>query len=239
MAGSERYEIQGRIVELPAEVRDASSGSVMYMVDRAAAQKLIPDAFEAVEAAPGRSQLVLIIVDYRDNDLGDYDEVGIVFFVKPAGRPEAELGSYIYKLPVNQSFTCEAGCRIWGFPKSVEDIDFAYADDSATCRLTMDGRHVLTLTVPRGGARESPDQKAVGYTLIGGVPHSNVFTRGGSGEQTVPGGAGVVLELGDHPIADELRSLGLPDAAPLLCAWSEHMTGSFGASRKLLDQGAG
>ena len=233
MTGSEQYEIQGRVVELPAVVRDASSGSVMYMVDRAAAQKLIPDAFEAVEAAPGQTQLTLVIVDYRDNDLGDYDEVGIVFFVKPTGRPEAELGSYIYKLPVNQSFTCEAGCRIWGFPKSVEEIDFAYADDSATCRLTMDGQHVLTLTVPRGGDGETPDEQAVGYTLIEGVPHSNVFTRGGRGEQTVPGGEGVVLELGDHPIAGELRSLGLPNAAPLLSAWSEHMTGSFGASTKL------
>ena len=233
MAGSERYEIQGQVVEIPAVVRDASSGSVMYMVDRAAAQALIPDAFEAVEAAPGKTQLTLVIVDYRDNDLGDYDEVGIVFFVRPAGQPEAELGSYIYKLPVNQSFTCEAGCRIWGFPKSVEEIDFEYADDSATCRLTMDGRHVLTLTVPSGGDGETPDEEAVGYTLIEGIPHSNVFTRGGRGEQTLPGGDGVVLELGDHPIADELRSLGLPDATPLLSAWSEHMSGSFGASTKL------
>jgi hypothetical protein len=233
MAESERYEIQGQIVELPAVVRDASSGSVMYMVDRAAAQSLIPDAFEAVEAAPGQTQATLVIVDYRDNDLGDYDEVGIVFFVKPAGKPDAELGSYIYKLPVNQSFTCEAGCRIWGFPKSVEEIDFTYADDSATCKLTMGGQHVLTLTVPRGGDGETPDQGAVGYTLIEGIPHSNVFTRGGRGEQTVPGGSGVVLELGDHPIADELRSLGLPDLTPLLSAWTEHMRGSFGASTKL------
>jgi hypothetical protein len=216
MVENESYEIQGRVVELPAVVRDASSGSVMYMVDRTVAQKLIPGAFEAVEAAPGQTQLTLVIVDYRDNDLGDYDEVGIVFFVKPAGRPDAEVGSYIYKLPVNQSFTCEAGCRIWGFPKSVEDIDFAYADDSATCKLSMDGRHVLTLTVPRGGDGETPDGEAVGYTMIEGIPHSNIYTRGGRGEQTVPGGAGVVLELGDHPIADELRSLGLPDASIFL-----------------------
>lgn len=233
MARADQYEIQGRVVELPAVVRDASSGSVMYMVDRAAAQKLIPDAFEAVEAAPGKTQLTLVIVDYRDNDLGDYDEVGILFFVKPAGKPDAELGSYIYKLPVNQGFTCEAGCRIWGFPKSVEEIDFTYAGDRATCRLAMDGQHVLTLTVPRGGAGETPAQPAVGYTLIEGIPHRNVFTRGGRGEQTVPGGAGVTLELGDHPIADELRSLGLPDATPLLSAWTEHMSGSFGPSTKL------
>jgi hypothetical protein len=227
------YEIQGKTVTMPAVVRDASSGSVMYMVDRAAAQRLVPDSFETVEATPGQTQLTLVIVDYRDNDLGDYDEVGIIFFVKPADQPDAEIGSYIYKLPVNQSFTCEAGCRIWGFPKSVEEIDFRYEDNSATCSLTMAGQHVLTLTVPRGGSNSTPDTEATGYTLIEGVPHQNVFTRGGSGESTTPGGAGVELVLGDHPIADELRALGLPEAPPLLSAWSEHMTGSFGASEKL------
>ena len=114
-----------------------------------------------------------------------------------------------------------------------EEIDFTYADDSATCKLTMDGHHVLTLTVPRGGEGTTEDSEALGYTLIEGVPHSNVFTRGGSGDKTTPGGEGVEIELGDHPIADELRSLGLPDAAPLLSAWTEHMRGSFGASKKL------
>jgi hypothetical protein len=227
------FEIQGRTVRIPAVVRDASSGTAMYMVDAAAAKKLVPAAFEVHEAAPGQTQMTIVIVDYRDNDLGDYDEVGIVFFVRPAGRPDAELGSYIYKLPVNQSFTCEAGVKIWGFPKSVEQIDFRYSDDSATCRLEMDGQHVLTLTVPRGGDGSTEDTAATGYTLIDGIPHHNEFVRGGKGEQTVPGGAGVALELGDHPIADELRTLGIETATPVLSAWSEHMRGSFGMSHKL------
>jgi hypothetical protein len=233
MSQPESFEIQGRTVTIPAVVRDASSGSVMYMVDAAAAQKLVPDAFEVVEAAPGQTQLTLVIVDYRDNDLGDYDEVGIIFFVRPAGQPDAELGSYIYKLPVNQGFTCEAGFKIWGFPKTVEEIDFSYAEQSATCKLTMGGQHVLTLTVPRGGDASTEDSTATGYTMIEGIPHHNEFVRGGSGEQTLPGGEGVVLELGDHPIADELRSLGADTATPLLSAWTEHMRGSFGKSVKL------
>ena len=233
MSNNSPHVIQGQTVAMPAVVRDASSGTAMYMVDAAAAQKLVPDAFEVVQAAPGQTQLTIVIVDYRDNDLGDYDEVGIVFFVRPAGNPEAELGSYIYKLPVNQSFTCEAGFKIWGFPKTVDEFDFAYADASATCKLTMGGKHVLTLTVPRGGDGSTPDTRAVGYTLIEGVPHANDFTRGGEGEQTVGGGDGVVLELGDHEIAEELRALGLETATPMLSAWSEHMRGSFGPSGKL------
>ncbi|MFK7896666.1 MAG: acetoacetate decarboxylase family protein [Myxococcota bacterium] len=227
------FEIQGQTVTIPALVRDASSGTALYMVDAPAAQALVPAAFEVVEAAPGKTQATIVIVDYRDNDLGDYDEVGIVFFVRPAGQPDAEVGSYIYKLPVNQSFTCEAGFKIWGFPKTVEEIDFEYAETSATCKLVMGGQHVLTLTVPRGGKGTTDDTVGVGYTLIEGIPHQNEFMRGGSGEQTLPGGDGVVLELGDHPLSDELRSLGLENATPVLSAWSEHMRGSFGLSTKL------
>lgn len=230
---SPSFEIQGQTVTIPAIVRDASSGTALYMVDAPAAQALIPSAFEVVEAAPGKTQATIVIVDYRDNDLGDYDEVGIVFFVRPAGQPEAEVGSYIHKLPVNQSFTCEAGFKIWGFPKTVEEIDFTYADDSATCKLVMGGQHVLTLKVPRGGSGTTEDTVGVGYTMIEGTPHQNEFTRGGHGEQTIPGGEGVVLELGDHPISEELRSLGLENATPVLSAWSEHMRGSFGLSQKL------
>ena len=68
MAKAPVYEIQGKQVKLPVEVRDASSGNAMYMVDAAAAQALLPgDAFKVEEPAPGQTQLLLGIIDYRDN----------------------------------------------------------------------------------------------------------------------------------------------------------------------------
>ena len=230
---SSSYEIQGRTVTLPVVVRDASSGTVMYLVDRDAARRIVPPEFEPDEVAPGKTQLCIVMVDYRDNDLGDYDEVGIIFFVRPKGQPEAEVGSYIHHLPVNQSFTQQAGLEIWGFPKTVEEIDFSTHADSATCRLSMSGQHVLTLTLPRGGDGETPDTPALGYTLLEGAPHRIAFSRGGRRESTTPGGDGVSLELGSHPIADELRSLGLPGLTPLLSSWSEHFFGTFGEVEKL------
>ena len=230
---SSSYEIQGRTVTLPVVVRDASSGTVMYQVDRGAAQKIIPPEFEADEVAPGKTSLCIVIVDYRDNDLGDYNELGIIFFVRPKGQQSAEVGTYIHHLPVNQSFTQQAGLEIWGFPKTVEEIDFATTEDSASCRVSSGGQHVLTLSLPRGGDAETPATEAVGYTLLDGAPHRIAFSRGGKKESTRPGGEGVSLELGNHVIADELRSLGLPDLTPLLSSWSEHFFGTFGEVEKL------
>jgi hypothetical protein len=225
------YEIAGRTVTMPVVVRDASAGTAMFEVDAGAARALLPagagEAFTVVESSPGCSQLALATIDYRDNDLGDYHEVGVTLFVQPAGGGEA--GTFITHLPVDQSFTCEAGQRIWGFPKTVEQIDLDHGDDgrSAVTTLRMDGELVLRLTLPRGGTDDSPPMEMVTYSLIDGVPHGTAFSQGGSGGQVVVGGEGVTLELGSHPLARQLATLGLPDAPVVLSTWTEHMRGSF------------
>ena len=82
---------------MPVVVRDAGSGNAMFLVPADAAQKLIPgDAFRVLEAAPGKTQCLLGMIDYRDNDLGDYDEVAIIFFVYPAGgTPEHGVSGHV------------------------------------------------------------------------------------------------------------------------------------------------
>lgn len=222
------YTIAGQDVTMPVEVRDASAGTAMFEVPLDAAQALLPaTAFTVVETSPGVAQLNLATIDYRDNDLGDYHEVGVTLFVRPAGG--GDEGTFILRLPVDQEFTCEAGRTIWGFPKSVESITVDYSSESVTTTLSMDGTLVLRLTLPRGGADELPQIPMTTYTLIDGQPHATPFSQGGAGSQVVVGGEGVVVELGSHPIATQLQSLGLPDAPVVLSTWTEHMTGTFGA----------
>ena len=222
------YEIAGRTVIMPCVVRDASAGTAMFTVDARAARALVPSQFDIVETEPGRCQVVLAVIDYRDNDLGDYLEVGITFFVTPAGAAADQAGTYISRLPVDHQFTCEAGRAIWGFPKSVEDMALDGADGSVTCTLRMDGQLVLRLTLPRGGSDEMPQLPMTTYTMIDGAPHRTAFTQGGAGSQVLATGEGVTLELGDHPVAKELAGLGLPAPADM-STWTEHMQGTFEA----------
>lgn len=226
------YTIAGRTVTLPCVVRDASAGTAMFDVDVEAARTLLPRQFDPVESAPGRCQVVLAVIDYRDNDLGAYREVGITFFVTPAGGGADQAGTFITRLPVDQQFTCEAGRAIWGFPKTVEDIALDLTDSSATCTLRMDGELVLRLTLPRGGTDEMPQLPMTTYTLIDGVAHRTAFSQGGAGSQVLAGGEGVALQLGEHPVAKELAALGLPAAAQM-STWTEHMRGTFDAAAPL------
>jgi hypothetical protein len=216
------FEILGQTVTLPVEVRDASSATVMFEVDAAAAQALSP--FPVVESAPGRAQVALALIDYRDNDLGAYHEVGVIFFVQPEGR---EAGTYIRHLPVDGEFTCVAGNVIWGFPKTVQQIDASTVGTSAHWVLTMDGELVLDITFPVGGTDEMPQMELTTYTLRDGVPCATTFSQGGSGSLLTIGGDGVSLALGSHPVAKELETLGLPGAPVVLSTSLERMQGSF------------
>jgi len=235
-----RYVFQGREVALPVIVRDASSTAATYLVGAQAVRRLLPGPeLDVVELLPGRALLSLACIDYRDNDLGDYNEVSLAFFVRrkrdPVGVPYAStalglmrnrIATYIHRLPVNQSFTCEAGRAIWGFPKTVEEIEFDDAGDRRRCRLAVGGEHVLTFGATRGGKRVLTDAPMLAYSYIDGRLHSTTFTAGATGVGIRLSGA--ELELGHHSIADELRGLGLP-RRPLMTTWMEHQHGRFEA----------
>ncbi len=241
---SRTYTFEGRDFTLPCVVRHASAGSATFLVSAAAARRLLPGPeIEVAEVLPGRALCVIAIIDYKDNDLGDYDEVSIAFFVRRRGdRPgipwlgngidliRGRLAVYIHHLPVNQSFTCEVGCTVWGYPKTVQQIEFTYPPERASCKLVYDGEHALTLSVPRGGKRTMPESEMTNYSYIEGVAHANVAAQGAEGFGMKLGGA--ELTLGTGALADELRGLGLARRA-LMSTWMERMYGSFGPSRKL------
>ncbi len=237
------YEIQGKVIRFPVEVRDATSGAATFLVPSSAAARLIPAEFEIAEILPGRGICTLAMIDYKDNDLGDYNEIAVGFMVVPKGsRPripylgtiidlmKGRLASHIIHMPVDQSFTRDAGATIWGYPKTVQEIDIEDLGSRARARLVYDGEHALTLTLPRGGTRTVADSSIETLSLIEGIPHRTTASQRIDGMGFRLGGAEV--ELGTGRIADELRSLGFPKSA-LMCIWMEHMEARFGRPEKL------
>ncbi len=239
------YEIQDQQVTFPVEVRDASGAIAGFLVPSREANRLVGDAFEIVDFLPGRTLFMLGCIDYKDNDLGDYNEVAMNFFVRKKGAPRGfpwlgawkgmaggGLPSYSWKMPVNQSFTRDAGAMIWGFPKTIERIDFDYSVEGRfRGYLEMDGQKVFEIEMPRGGDKERPASPSVGYSYIDGVPHSTRFTQAAT-QMGAGGGKDVTITLGSHPIADDLRSLGLPKK-PLMTTWVGKMVMSFDPPQKL------
>jgi hypothetical protein len=234
------YVVQGREVTMPVVVRDASSMAATYVVNSAQARKLLPTPeLEVVEVFPGQALFSIACVEYLDNDLGRYNEVALALFVRERGaRPLVpwigsafdfllgRLATYIVHLPVTQSFTCDAGLTIWGFPKTVQQIEFSDIGRRRRCMLAMHGSPVLSFTSHRGGWLALPEMTMATYSYVRGVLHKTTFVPGASEVGICVGG--VELVLGGHPVSAELRRLGLPRPA-LLSVSMRHQHARFDA----------
>ena len=193
-----------------------------FWSDAKAAQEWIKDTgLKVIEILPGKAVMQLIGVDYRENDLGDYNEAGISFYVHEPntkkGLPffgairafmKGEASSYIHLLPVDQPFTMHAGRFIWGYPKWVTNIDIDENDEFFETRFTDHGQHVFTFRTQTGGKASMRDQTQPSFGFREGKLYKTVGIANGEGAKFSLGGE--APQLGDHPIADKLRDLGLP-----------------------------
>jgi hypothetical protein len=220
-------EIQGQTITFPMVVASANIATVLFTVPTVAAAALVPgNAFEIVESAPGSTQLIIAACDYIENPWGDYREINFGFLAKPVNGGHETVGSFIYRMPVDQAFTCEAGNQVMGFPKTLEQITTEYLDDVVVFDLVFGGRPTLRLTIPRIPPDGPPNRvPAVSYSYLGGVPFATMLEMD-MGSGIVVDLTTVGVELGEGLVAEELRSLGLP-AVPDLASWGEGLGAVF------------
>lgn len=236
------YTIQGRDVHLPFAVRDATAAIAFYLVSASAAQALIvASGLRAARVAPGRTVCTIGALDYKDGEIGAYREIAITFFVHEKGSRSlpylgsaigllrSKLSAYVHRLPVDNGLSCEVGQTIWGLPKIVADIEITSEGDLQTSVLKVDGQHVLTQAMRIGGNRATGDRNQISYATRDGMLHKSPSVMNGAQVGFRLGGA--TLELGTHPIADELRSLGLPKR-PLFTTYIGKLTGLFYPAEK-------
>lgn len=225
-------ELDGRTIAFPMVVPAVHIATALFAVPADAAARLLPgDAFEVAEPEPGVAHLVIAACDYVDNPWGDYDEVNLGLMARPRHASTDTVGTFVWRMPVNQAFTCLAGNVVMGFPKTVETIDVTRTDADVTFKLSCDGDHTLTLRVPRAAAPQQPATRvaAESYSYLDGVPHTTTLEMDLGAPVDVDD---VHLELGEGTVADELRSLGLP-ATPLFATWGESLGAVFHAARSL------
>lgn len=225
------YLVDGQRVTMPVEVRAARQAAATFAVRHAAAQQVIEHTGLRATRRGNFAIASLAIVDYTDNDLGSYKELALAVIVDdPTGpSPKGTVSTLIHRLPVTEEFTCSAGQGIWGFPKWIADMDVGFDRGGASCVLRQDGSEVVRITMRRGPVPlpRRPLPMVAFSCDPDGIVRRTPWTTGGTGRQTVrPGGATVEIGYG-HPLADELRTLGLPKRA-LMTVFDDHMSATFG-----------
>lgn len=219
-------EIDGRTITFPMEVADFSAATLVFSVPAAAAQALLPgDDFEVVEMVEDVAQLVVALCDYHDNPWGDYLEVNLGFLARPAGAGPEVLGSFVYRMPVDQEFTCKAGNQVMGFPKTVEDLSVTRAGGQVAFTMAVGLMPELDISFAEPEQSGPATRVETGsYSYLHGVPHETPLAMDMGSGAIDPSTVRIILGSGD--VADELRSLGLPKA-PDFGTWGTGLTATF------------
>lgn len=237
------HTIAGTELTMPVRVRAAEQHTAMFVVNADAAQRMIDySGLQVCRFLPGRALVVLMLMHYVDSDLGQYYEYGTNVMVNQpgatAGGPTAlaDAAAFVHHLPVDQSFTLEAGQKIWGYPKVLADFTIREGRDFGFA-VQIDGHLAVDMEFARGlptpARLTSREQVYPTFSFRDGVlRRTEGLTRLG-GVRYRPGG--VRLRLGDHPYADELRALGLPKGA-LVSSSAASVDMTFGDAEEVSTQ---
>jgi hypothetical protein len=168
---------------------------------------------------PWQSALSITTYQYRECDIGPYNEVAIgipvtideetPLFTGSLRKMPKEPKVYSHHLPVTTEIAREVGAEFAGYPKFVADIEFVDDGDWVTCKLSDKNKHVLSLSGRKLGLKTAPRYCAHPITYRGEYILRSEFVVSEREMGYSNSGDDVKLELGDHPIAEELRKLNL------------------------------
>ncbi len=207
-------------VQLPIFYYDVTTVVAGFLTPLDRVQALLPSPrMKPLRATPWHAVTTIVCFEYRDSDLGPYNEVAITFPItidRPAPiltgllRHVAEGPlAYVHHLPVTTQPAYDAGIDFYNYPKFIAKIDFQRQDGWISCRLAEGDRHILTMT-----ARQLPVKPFDHWRFHGITVRNDRILRSeiiiNVRRQAISrGGGNVKLELGDHPVAQELRDLKL------------------------------
>lgn len=209
-----------RSVYVPVFYYDNMQLNALFMAPMARLKALMPSRrMQPLRITPWHGVISISAMEFRDSDIGPYNEVGIsIPFTLDKASPvftgilrkiPAELYVYIHRLPVTTEIAMALGVEFAAYPKFLADIEFERQGDWVTCRLAEQDDHILTLTGRVLELQKIPRSRSHYFTTRGGrLLRSEGMTSSRMSGQS-RSSADVRLELGDHPMAQELKGLGL------------------------------
>ena len=180
-----------------------------------ASELLVGAGLQPVLQEDGRAVVDLYCIEYRKTDIGPYNEVGLTVRALAPGDPVA--ASYVIYLPVSTAVACRAGREIWGYNKFVAAIDVSSERKTFSTVLRDEGHETIcALEGRRDASVPAPPTDILTFTLHHGqliktvirVPTPSFASSGDS----------FLFKVGTskHPMADNLRTLTLDRARPVL-----------------------
>jgi hypothetical protein len=230
------FSLEGKELRYPTRFLDGSSSMGIFSVSASVADELIADSgFKTARIAPGKAALSIICVHYTDTQCGAYEEIAMAFFVQRRGRQarwaipylstlwdviRGNIASYTWCLPVSSTLSRDCGIFMWGFPKTLERIDYQRDETRTQSSWMIDDEVVMSYSVPANGEKDASEISPPVYSLLEGKPYVSYLTQRYT--QVGHHGRDGILKLGKHAAAEPLRRLGLPKK-PMIAAFNGHL----------------
>lgn len=216
----------GTNIDLPVEYHDWTWIYAAFPAPVGKVRKILPSLrIQPISFLPGITLVQIGAFEYRQiNGVAPYNEVAVTIPVQydpkvnypgmpiihfPLFSPErySRFGVYVHRLPVTTQEAYTFGVDIWGFPKSVQEINFAETAHYRRCTMRIDGSDELFISVKKMRTKHRRIDFHCYTVKNGKLLRTPVQTQGQYGISRFPGG--VELQLGSGPLADELRALGM------------------------------
>jgi hypothetical protein len=214
--------VAGQPAKVPIFYYDGTATQAVFAARLGALRRLMPDPrFSPARLAPGLGALAITCFEYRDTDLGPYNELAISvvlnepwFLANLPGRAlvsslrRRQLHAWVQHLPVTTEIARAGGVDFYNYPKFIAGIDFEEAASRRVCRLSEGAEHILTLSGERIATPRSQELQLFSHLWMDRQPQGSEFKINAleMGVSLRPDAA--TLQLGErHPIARELAGL--------------------------------
>lgn len=224
--------IEGHDFKLPLFYRDASSITAIFPAKLAEARRLLGHpSLQAAPLVPGVGAIGITSFEYRDTDIGPYNELAVTVLATHGSRPlpfvslveglrTHTVHAYVRHLPVTTEIARVGGVEIYGYPKHVTRIDFRARKGRFETSLWDDGVRPIELSgpLPTGGRTGVP-LRYVTYTVKAGRPvEAQVLAFADTLAQTWRARATRLRLDPQHPVGAELGR-ALLTRRPVMLQW--------------------
>jgi hypothetical protein len=211
----------GTEVPLPVRYFDAQCLLATFVTELSAATALLEGTgLQAVLQEDGKAIALLGCFEYRTTDIGAYNEACLAILAVASGDPIPAF--YVTNLPVTTATANRAGREIWGFNKFVTAIEVKRDRNNFSTTVRDPGNAtILMLEGGRSASVEMPPTDVLTFSLLAGKVHKTIVRV--MTPFNVSSGENFVLNVGGsaHAMANNLRTLGLDGARPVLLQYAD------------------
>ncbi len=214
--------IAGQPAKVPIFYYDGTAMQAVFPARLRALRRLMPDPrFCPARLAPGLGAVAVTCFEYRDTDIGPYNELAISIVLNEpwflpnlpglalvSGLRRRQLHAWVHHLPVTTEIARAGGVDFYNYPKFIAGIDFQESEKRRVCRLSKGAEHILTLSGERIATPRSEQLQLFSHLWMDRQPQGAEFKINAveMGVSVRPGVAS--LALGErHPIARELAQV--------------------------------